>query len=96
VKVGWSSDAGDDRVDIRDYIATDNPRAALRADLALGAAAEQLGGFPLSGHAGLLPDTREILAYNHFRLGYQVRNDVVWILALVHTSRQWPPAEAAP
>ncbi|MHA6686921.1 type II toxin-antitoxin system RelE/ParE family toxin [Mesorhizobium sp. A556] len=95
MKVGWSSDAEDDRADIRNYIATDNPRAALRVDQALGATAERLGTFLLSGHAGMLPDTRETLAHEHYRLVYEVRDDAVWILAIVHTSRQWPPAEAA-
>jgi addiction module RelE/StbE family toxin len=92
VKVRWSSDAEDDRDAIRDYIATDNPKAALRVDEALGVAAGRLGSFPFSGHVGALPDTREILAHRHYRLIYEVRDDAVWIVAVIHTARQWPPA----
>lgn len=93
MKVRWSSDAEDDRDAIRDYIAADNPRAALRIDEAFGVVAERLGRFPFSGHVGALPNTREILAHKHYRLVYEVRDDAVWIVALVRTSRQWPPIE---
>jgi len=91
VKVKWSSDAEDDRAEIREYIAKDNPRAALRVDEAIGAAAGRLGDFPFSGRTGELPDTREIFAYRHYRIVYEVRDDAVWIVAVFHTARQWPP-----
>ncbi|WP_425475754.1 type II toxin-antitoxin system RelE/ParE family toxin [Mesorhizobium hunchu] len=91
MKVRWSSDAEDDRDAIRAYIAADNPRAALRVDEAFGIAAERLGNFPFSGHVGALPNTRQVLAHDHYRLVYEVRDDAVWIVAVVHTSRQWPP-----
>lgn len=92
MKVRWSSDAEDDRAAIREYIAAENPRAALRVDEALGMAAGRLGAFPFSGHVGALPQTREILAYRHYRIVYEVRDDAVWIMAVIHTAREWPPA----
>lgn len=95
MKIRWSSDAADDRVQIRDYIATDNPRAALRVDEAIGAAVGRLGEFPHSGRVGQLANTREIFAYIHYRIVYEVRDDAIWIVAIIHTARQWPPVHEA-
>lgn len=93
MKVRWSSDAEDDRDEIREYIAADNPRAAIRIDELIGKAAARLADFPHSGRPGLLSDTREVFPHRHYRLVYAVRDDAVWIVAVMHTSRQWPPAD---
>ncbi len=92
MKVRWSSDAEDDRDDIRRYIAVDNPRAAVRIDEAIGEAIGRLADFPHSGRPGLLLDTREIFAHRHYRIVYAIQDDSIWIVAVLHTSRQWPPA----
>jgi len=92
VKVRWSSDAEDDRDAIRSFIAAENPRGALRVDEAIGEAVGRLDDFPHSGRPGLLSDTREVLAHSHYRIVYVIWDDTVWIVAVVHTSRQWPPA----
>jgi len=46
------------------------------------------------GKVGTVPGTREWIAHASYRLVYEVDEDhgAVWILALVHTARQWPPA----
>jgi addiction module RelE/StbE family toxin len=93
VKVRWSSDAEDDREEIRDYIAAENPRAALRIDEAIGHAVARLADFPRSGKPGLLTDTREVFAHKHYRIVYAIRDDAVWIEAVMHTSRLWPPVD---
>ena len=89
MKVRRSSDAEDDRAAIREYIAADNPRAARRVDEAMGIAA---GEFPSSGHVGVLPETREVLAHKHCRLVYEAHDDAGWIIDAVHKAGQWPPA----
>jgi toxin ParE1/3/4 len=43
------------------------------------------------GHIGRVPGTRELIPHESYRLVYEVEADTVWILALVHTARQWPP-----
>jgi addiction module RelE/StbE family toxin len=93
VKVRWSDAATQDRSDVWNYIAADNPNAAVRLDEQFSQTARQLGGFPQLGRSGKLAGTREILAHKHYRLVYEIREDAVWIIALVHTSRQWPPVE---
>lgn len=39
---------------------------------------------------GAAADRREIFPHRHYRLVYEVAGELVTILALVHTSRQWP------
>jgi toxin ParE1/3/4 len=91
VKVAWTPEAEQDRADILDYIAADNPQAAVRMDELFSETADRLGNFPMLGHIGRVPGTRELIPHESYRLVYEVEADTVWILALVHTARQWPP-----
>lgn len=89
--VRWIATANQDRADIIDYIAVDNPRAALKLDQLFSDAAAKLADFPMLGRAGKIPGTRELFPHEHYRLIYEVSDDTVWVLALVHTARLWPP-----
>jgi plasmid stabilization system protein ParE len=73
------------------HIAIDNPRAALRIDDLLAAAAAGLRDFPRLGRPGLLAGTREIFPHKNYRLTYEIRGEMVWIVSVMHTARQWPP-----
>ncbi len=95
MRIRWSSDAEDDRDQVREYIARDNPRAAVRVDESIAQSVLRLADFPESGSPGLLQGTREIFAYSHCRIVYEIADDTVWIVAVRHTSRQWPPVEDA-
>jgi plasmid stabilization system protein ParE len=46
------------------------------------------------GRPGQIPGTRELIPHESYRLIYEVKADTVWILALVHTARMWPPARS--
>ena len=35
--------------------------------------------------------TRELVAHESYRLVYEIDGSTVWVLALVHTARRWPP-----
>lgn len=74
-----------------DYIAADNPSAAIRMDQLFSDAAAKLARFPTLGCTGKIPGTRELIPHESYRLVYEVEGDTVWVLALVHTARQWPP-----
>jgi toxin ParE1/3/4 len=74
-----------------DYIAEDNPRAALEMDELFSAAAARLADHPKLGRPGKITGTRELIPHESYRLVYEIDGDTVWILALVHTARQWPP-----
>lgn len=93
MKVIWTPQAQQDRADIWDYIAVDNPRAALGMDLLFRDAAARLAAYPKMSKAGRIAGTRELIPHESYRLVYEVDGTAVWVLALVHTARQWPPLE---
>jgi addiction module RelE/StbE family toxin len=90
VNVRWVKAAEEDRSDILTYIGADNPAAAVRMDKLFGEAAGKLADFPLMGQAGQITGTREMFPPENYRMVYEIDGETVWILALVHTSRQWP------
>ncbi len=94
MKIVWTPEAELDREEIFDYIAADNPRAAVRMDELFDEAVARLRHFPLLGGAGTVTGTRELIPHPSYRVVYQVEGEVVWVLAVVHTARQWPPARS--
>ncbi|MDR2212446.1 MAG: type II toxin-antitoxin system RelE/ParE family toxin [Pseudomonadales bacterium] len=97
MKVRWTAAAKQDRADIAGYIAIDNPWAALKMDEIFSEAAAKLEDFPKLGRIGKVPGTRELFPHPSYRLVYEVDEamDTVWVMALVHTARQWPPVDEA-
>jgi toxin ParE1/3/4 len=91
VKVRWVAAARQDRAEIIAYIRAQNPRAAVRMEQLFRDAAARLARYPRLGRLGKLPGTRELLPHQSYRLVYEIEGGTVWILALVHTARQWPP-----
>lgn len=89
----WTPEALEDRRDIWDYIAQDSEVAAARMDMLFSEAASRLIDYPLLGRLGLIAGTRELIVHENYRLVYEADTMVVWILALVHVARQWPPAQ---
>ncbi len=94
MRVRWTPEALQDRNDIWDYIATDNPRAAARMDELFSDAVSRLSEHPKLGRPGKIPGTRELIAHESYRLVYEITDDTVWILTLIHTARLWPPARS--
>lgn len=91
VRVVWTPEAQQDRADVWDYIATDNPRAAVRMDVLFSDAAVRLAEHPMLGQPGKIPGTRELIPHENYRLAYEIDGETAWVLTLVHTARQWPP-----
>lgn len=94
MKVIWTPEANQDRLDVQDHIAIDNPRSAVKLDQLFLDAAAKLGEFPMLGRTGKIPRTRELIPHENYRLVYEVDEvaSTVWVMAVVHTARQWPPA----
>lgn len=92
MKVFWTAQALADRAAIWDYIAADNPRAAARMDALFDAAAARLTTHPKLGKPGMVEATREVIVHKSYRMVYEIHDDAIWILTLVHTARLWPPA----
>ncbi len=93
MKLVWTSRAKNDLREIVSYIWTDNPTAARKIGKRIETAAGYLGSHPLSGRPGAISGTRETVPHPSYRLVYQVTEETVFILRIVHTSRQWPPVE---
>lgn len=91
MKARWALSAEQDRIDITDFIARDDPLAAIEMDELFASVARRLGEHPLNGRLGQVAGTREFVPHESYRMVYEVRDDTVWILALVHTARMWPP-----
>lgn len=68
-----------------------DPNAAARIDALFSDVAAKLADFPMLGHPGDVPGTRELTPHRSYRLIYEIVEDTVWILTLVHTARLWPP-----
>ena len=91
MKVRWTPEAERDRDDVWEYIANDNPMAAISMDELFSDAAAKLADYPLMGRTGQIPGTRELIPHESYRLVYEVDGETVWVLALISTARKWPP-----
>jgi plasmid stabilization system protein ParE len=52
-------------------------------------AIESLPRFPEMGRRGRVPGTRELVV-RPFIVAYRVDNEMVELLAIIHTARRWP------
>ena len=93
MNVFWTSEAEQDRADIWDYIAIDNPHAAAQMDAVFSEAAVRLTEHPKLGKPGEIPGTRELILHENYRLVYEIGQKTIWILTLVHTAMHWPPVQ---
>lgn len=91
MKLVWTLPARDDRKSIREYIAVDNPRAAIDLDELLSEKAARLLDHPGLGRPGRLKGTRELVAHPNYILIYDVMGDWVRVLRVLHAARHWPP-----
>ena len=91
MKVFWTPEALHDRREIWAHISAENPDAANRVDTLFSEAAKRLADFPAIGHSGEMAGTRELSPHRNYRLVYEINEGAVWILALVHAARRWPP-----
>ena len=90
MRVIWTPEALEDRADVWDYIAADNPRAAARADDLFSDAAARLADHPKLGRPGKIQGTHELGPHESYRLVCEISGETLWMLALVHPARQWP------
>jgi len=91
VKIQWTLEARRDRAEIWDYLFERDENAAARIDDLISEAVAQLVDFPMLGHQGEVTGTRELTPHSSYRLIYEIQGDIVWILTVIHTKRQWPP-----
>ncbi|MBR8833991.1 MAG: type II toxin-antitoxin system RelE/ParE family toxin [Stigonema ocellatum SAG 48.90 = DSM 106950] len=74
-----------------DYIARDNPAAAVRIVLKIQAAVAQLAESPLIGRPGRVEGTRELVIFQTpYIVIYRVKGKSVHIIRVLHSSRKYP------
>jgi len=91
VRLEWGRFAVMDRESIFEYIAADNPTAAIELDERFERSAHRLLAHPTAGRLGRLPGTRELVAHPHYVIVYTADAKRVRILRLLHTALHWPP-----
>ena len=91
MRVVWLDRAESDLVSIAEYIAEDDPAAALSVVSTMRYAVRVLAEHPHIGRAGRVERTRELVIGGlPYIRPYQVVGREVRILAVLHTSRKWP------
>ena len=90
MRLVWRPLALTDRDAIMDYIAEDNPTAALTLDDDFEAKAEQARQHPKLYKAGRVPGTREIVVLPNYLMVYHVKGNELTILRVLHARQQWP------
>ncbi|EJF92280.1 RelE/StbE family addiction module toxin [Bartonella taylorii 8TBB] len=90
MKLIWTRIAQFDRQKIREYIAQDNLSAALAFDKILSEKVERLIKFPTLGRLGRIMKTRELVVHQNYIAIYDVSNDTVRILRILHAKQKFP------
>lgn len=90
MKLEWRRQAFDDRERIMDFIAQDNPQAALDLDNLLEEKAGSLIEQPKLFKPGRMKNTREAVVHPNYVLVYEVSGNTVTVLRVLHSSQAWP------
>lgn len=91
MKIVWSHRALGQLRAISAYIAEHNPAAAMSIRDRIRTGINQLRDFPLSGRAGRVAETRElVISGAPYLAAYRQRGDRIEILAILHAAREWP------
>lgn len=87
----WTESAESDREELLDYIARDDPLAAIKVGDEIERQIEALLDLPEVGRSGRIDDTRELVITGlPYIVCYAVTDKAVTILRVLHGRRQWP------
>lgn len=88
----WRPMALTDRDTIMDYIAQDNPAAAIELDDEFEAKAEQARQRPTLYRSGRMRGTREIVVRPNYVMVYRIEDEgqTVAVLRVLHAAKKWP------
>jgi len=90
--IEWTEQATRHLDQAHDYIALSNSEeVAARITMQIVTSVEQLAAFPMSGRAGRVPGTRELVISNTpFIAAYTIQKARIVILAVYHGAQRWP------
>jgi len=90
MKLRWSAHSLRELEAIIEYIATDNPTAALElGEQILSSVDAVLPANPYAGRPGRVEGTRELVVHESYIVAYEF-TDAVYILTVRHSARLWP------
>ena len=90
VKIEWAAPAVADLTAIVDYIADDNPDAALALRDQIQTRVSGLGTQPAMGRKGRVTGTRELVVRPNYIVVYAATPETVRVLRLLHAAQMWP------
>lgn len=88
--IRWSEEATTDLVEIIDFIEQRNAIAAQSLHAAIVQSAENLPLMPYLFRLGRVAGTREHVVHPNYIVVYQVGDDVIDILRVLHSRQQYP------
>ena len=89
--IRWLRDAILDLIEVRQYIAQDNPHASQDIARRIIMSIELLSDNPSMGRIGRVEGTRELVIPGlPYIIPYRIKNKVVEILRVLHAARRWP------
>jgi toxin ParE1/3/4 len=90
--IEWTEQAIRQLDQAHDYIALSNSEEiAARITMQIVTSVQQLAAFPMSGRAGRVRDTRELVISNTpFIAAYAIEKTRIVILAVYHGAQHWP------
>ena len=91
MKIVWAPRAVAHLVQLRQFIAKDQPDAAQSVARTIIGAVETLSKFPNGGRPGRIAGTRELVVTGTpYIIPYRVRGDRIEIVAVFHGRQKWP------
>lgn len=96
MRLAWLARARADRRAIIEYIARDNPAAAIENDERITGHVNRLLAHPDRGRRGRVQGTRErVIVPTPYLAVYRPSGDVIEILRVLHQRQVWPPRESS-
>jgi toxin ParE1/3/4 len=91
VQIRWLRKALRSLEQAHDFLARENPEAAIQLVLKIRVATEKLANFPTMGRPGRVEGTKELVILGSpYLVIYRVKGQRVEILRVLHGSRKYP------
>lgn len=91
MSIRWLPQAQRNRLEQLDYIAQDNPLAAINQDQEIERQISMLLTHPKMGRPGRVTGTRElVISSTPFVVIYRLQGQSIEVLRLLHSAQQWP------
>ena len=91
MSIRWLPQAQRNRLEQLEYIAQDNPLAAINQDEEIERQINMLLAHPQMGRPGRVTGTRElVISGTPFVVIYRLQEQSIEVLRLLHSAQQWP------